>query len=82
MDTLTTIVNSVGLDKSDARAVLDSGAFKEAVDRDWAQAHKTGITAVPTFVVNGQTLMGAQPYTALKNLVLQQTTDPCMAGRR
>ena len=76
MDTLTTIAHSVGLDRFDARVVLDSGAFKEAVDRDWEQAYKTGITAVPTFVVNGQTLVGAQPYTALKDFILQQPAAP------
>jgi predicted DsbA family dithiol-disulfide isomerase len=72
MDILATIADSIGLDGNDARAVLDSGTFREAVDRDWAQAYKTGITAVPTFVINGQTLVGAQPYIALKNFILQQ----------
>ena len=76
MDTLITIANSVGLDGGRACAVLDSEAFKEAVDRDWAQAYKTGITAVPTFVINGQNLVGAQPYTALKNFIIQQTANP------
>jgi predicted DsbA family dithiol-disulfide isomerase len=72
MGTLIAIAESVGLDGNDAREVLDSGAFKEAVDRDWSQAYKTGVTAVPTFLFNGQTLVGAQPYAALKNFILRQ----------
>ncbi len=76
MGTLVNIAESVGLEGGDARAVLDSEAFKKAVDRDWAQAYKIGITAVPTFVINGRALVGAQPYTALKNFILQQTANP------
>lgn len=76
MDILAAIAASVGLDGDDARAVLDSQAFKGAVDRDWLQASKTGITAVPSFVFNGQILVGAQPLTALKNFILQQPTNP------
>ena len=76
MSTLTSIARSVGLDENDVREVLNLEAFKEAVDRDWAKAHKKGITAVPTFVIHGRTLVGAQPYTALKNFIMQQPTDP------
>ena len=76
MDTLAGIADSVGLDGDRARAVIVSGAFREAVDRDWALAYKTGITAVPTFVIDGQTLVGAQPYIALKNFILQQQGNP------
>ena len=75
MGHLVTIADSVGLDGNSARAVLDSEAFKEAVDRDWAQAYKAGITAVPTFEINGQVLVGAQPYTVLKNFIIQQTAN-------
>jgi len=72
MSTLIRVAKSAGLDGDGARSVLDSEVFKEAVDRDWAMAYKTGITAVPTFVINGQTLVGAQSYPVLKNFILHQ----------
>jgi predicted DsbA family dithiol-disulfide isomerase len=43
--------------------------FKEAVDRDWEYSRTCGITAVPTFMVDGRKVVGAQPYQALEDLV-------------
>lgn len=71
MDTLADIVDSIGLDRKAIRDVIDSGAFKAAVDRDWARAYQSGITAVPTFIIGGQTLVGAQPYDVLEKIVRQ-----------
>jgi predicted DsbA family dithiol-disulfide isomerase len=48
---------------------LAERTFKEAVDRDWEYARTCGITAVPTFMVGGRKLVGAQPYEALKDFV-------------
>ena len=31
---------------------------REAVDRDWQLSQRMGITAVPTFVIDGQVLVG------------------------
>ncbi len=76
MDTLVNIAMSVGLDAAAAREVLESGAFKEAIDRDWARAYKAGITAVPTFLMGRQSLVGAQPYDILKNFIRQQHATP------
>jgi len=76
MDTLVNIAMSVGLDAAAARKVLESGAFKEAIDCDWARAYKLGITAVPTFLIGGQSLVGAQPYNILKNFIRQQHAIP------
>jgi predicted DsbA family dithiol-disulfide isomerase len=53
------------------RNVLDSGTFKAAVDRDWERAYKSGVTAVPTFVIDRQALVGAQPYNVLKKFIRQ-----------
>ncbi len=75
MDILADIAMSVGLDAATAREVVATEAFKEEVDRDWTQAYQSGITAVPTFIIAGQTLVGAQPYNVLKNLVLQQQPE-------
>ena len=66
---LTDIAASVGLDAKEAQNVIDARTFKEAVDTDWARAYETRVTAVPTFLMNGQTLVGAQTYNALANFV-------------
>lgn len=76
MNTLVNIAVSVGLDAAAAREVLESGVFKEAIDHDWARAYKSGITAVPTFLIGRQSLVGAQPYNILKNFIRQQHAIP------
>ena len=52
-----------------ARAVLSDRRYQDAVDADWEKSHKLGVTGVPTFVANGQCLVGAQPYENLQQLM-------------
>jgi predicted DsbA family dithiol-disulfide isomerase len=65
------VAASVGLDAREAHAVLTARTFKEAVDTDWTRAYESRVTAVPTFLTNGQTLAGAQPFNILANFLLQ-----------
>jgi predicted DsbA family dithiol-disulfide isomerase len=66
---LRQIVESVGLPGDDALAALDAGDYRQAVDRDWQRTRTMGITAVPTFDLDGRQLVGAQTYAALADLV-------------
>ena len=68
---LADVATSVGLDTREAHAVLAGRTFKEAVDTDWTRAYESRVTAVPTFLTNGQTLAGAQPFNVLVNFMLQ-----------
>jgi predicted DsbA family dithiol-disulfide isomerase len=43
--------------------------MRSAVDADWVRSRTLGITGVPTFVVDGQRLVGAQPYEVLTEFV-------------
>ena len=71
IDVIIDIVKSARLDENEASAMLDERRFKDAVDADWAKSHSYGVTGVPTFVCNGQGLVGAQPYEGLAQLVEQ-----------
>lgn len=66
---LLRIVASMGLSGEDAEETLRSRSFGEAVDMDWARSRAMGIRAVPTFVLNGQRLVGAQTYESLARFV-------------
>ena len=66
---LVGVAGSLGLDEKEARKVLEERRFKAAVDTDWQQSRKIGVTAVPTFVMDGRILVGAQPYTVLAEFV-------------
>jgi predicted DsbA family dithiol-disulfide isomerase len=67
---LLQVCRAAGLDPEAARVVLEERPYRQAVDRDWHRSHQMGISAVPTFVVNGRQLVGAQPYAALESLAL------------
>jgi predicted DsbA family dithiol-disulfide isomerase len=69
VDELVLLAKSVGLPEGEARQILKSRTFREAVDADWSRAHAMGITAVPTFVVDQQAVVGAQPYEVLEQFL-------------
>ena len=71
IDVIIDVVKSAGLDEQEARAVLAERRFKDAVDADWDKSHSYGVTGVPTFVCNGQGLVGAQPYEGLEQLMAE-----------
>jgi predicted DsbA family dithiol-disulfide isomerase len=66
---LKEIAGTIGLDGRMAEQALAERTFQAAVDRDWEYARTCGITAVPTFRVDGRIVVGAQPYQALEDLV-------------
>jgi predicted DsbA family dithiol-disulfide isomerase len=66
---LSKIVASVGLPAEDIEEVLKAGTFKERVDRDWARAKEMNILVLPTFLLSGDRLVGAQPYRKLQQLM-------------
>jgi predicted DsbA family dithiol-disulfide isomerase len=70
-DTLVRVARQVGPSEGEAREVLDSRRFKDAVDVDWQRSRDLGVTGVPTFVAGDQAVAGAQPYEALENLVVK-----------
>ncbi|MET0505635.1 MAG: DsbA family oxidoreductase, partial [Luteibacter sp.] len=61
-DVLVDAATKVGLDPSEARAVLESDRYAEEVRRDEALWQSRGITGVPAVVVNDRYLIsGGQP---------------------
>jgi len=62
---LVDIAVSVGLDPDVADSVLADRAFRPVVDEHWNRSRALGVTGVPTFVMEGQAVVGAQPYELL-----------------
>jgi predicted DsbA family dithiol-disulfide isomerase len=77
VDELVSLAKSVDLPEKEARSVLESRTFKEAVDDDWSRSRALGITGVPAFVVDHQAIVGAQPYE-----VLDEFLKTCGVKRR
>ena len=66
---LSEMSTSVGLPAENVDKVIKTGTFKDRVDRDWAMAEEMNILVLPTFVINGDRLVGAQPYRKLQRLL-------------
>jgi predicted DsbA family dithiol-disulfide isomerase len=80
IETLIEVAQSIGLPGKDAQTMLETRAYREAVDKDWSRSRLMGVTAVPTFVVNQQAIVGAQPFEVLDqflkaNQVSQRIAD-------
>jgi predicted DsbA family dithiol-disulfide isomerase len=76
LETLAAAAESVGLKGADLEEVLQSRTFKTAVDRDWLRSHHLGVTAVPTFRLHEDTLVGAQPYEQLAAFMIAHRVPP------
>jgi predicted DsbA family dithiol-disulfide isomerase len=70
--TLVEVGASVGLPEEKIQEVLEQRLFKETVDKDWTRSYQMGVKAVPTFMMNGMSLVGAQPYEKLVEMVKAQ----------
>ena len=66
---LVDLAASVELPSEEAETVLKTRAFKAAVDSDWNLSREKAITAVPTFVMNQDKYVGAQPYEMLVKIM-------------
>jgi len=60
---------TLGLNTAIFDQCLSSGKYKAAVDEDLSLAAKVGASGTPTFYINGQALVGAQPFSAFKAAV-------------
>jgi predicted DsbA family dithiol-disulfide isomerase len=69
---LAGLAKAVGLPEKEAREVLKMRTFQEAVDSDWELADQMGISSVPTFVLDHEAVVGAQPYEILEQFLLEK----------
>lgn len=69
------LAGELGLDQALFDACLDGGTYAEKVDADYQEGVIAGVSATPTFLINGVELSGAQPFAAF-----QQQIDYLLAG--
>ena len=66
---LVPLAGKIGLPENEATEVLETRSFKDAVDQDWEHSRRMGVTAVPTFIMDSQAVVGAQPYEVLEQFM-------------
>jgi len=69
VDELLRLAASVGLPQEEAKRALEQRPYREAVDADWSRCYDLGITAVPTFVIDREWIVGLQPYEVFEQLL-------------
>ena len=62
----------IGLNTSKFNNCVDSGKYKEEVEKDIADGSIAGATGTPSFFINGRRLVGAQPFTAFKAVIEEE----------
>ena len=75
-DELVRIAVEARLDADQAKEVIETRSFFDAVDADWRRSAQFGVTAVPTFAAGGYAAVGAQPYEVLEKLVVKAIEEP------
>jgi len=61
--------SEIGLDVGKFKADLDSGRFKDAVNKDVEYAKTVNVNSTPAFFVNGHFINGAMPYESFAQLI-------------
>jgi len=65
----------LGLNTQQFNSCLDSKKYLAEVQKDFNDGAAAGVSGTPTFFINGQKIVGAQPYAAFKSLI-----DALLAG--
>ena len=66
---LVNLAKSIGLPEREALEILETRAFKQAVDSDWSRSYSEDITTIPTLVMNDRALVGARPYETMEKFI-------------
>jgi len=57
---------TLGLNSVQFDSCLDSGKYSSEVQKDYSDGQAAGVTATPTFFVNGEMIVGAQAYSVFQ----------------
>lgn len=66
---------SLGLDVEEFNSCLSTNKYASRVDADSAEGRAAGVSGTPTFLINGQKLVGAQPFSAFKQIIDEALTE-------
>jgi protein-disulfide isomerase len=68
---LHSLAESLGLDRQAFSTCLEAGASRAKISEDLELGRRAGVTATPTFFVDGHMLEGAQPFATFKKIIDQ-----------
>lgn len=68
-DALKGYAGDLGMSQATFNSCYDGGKYSDEIDADLALANRVGATGTPTFFINGQKLVGAQPFSAFQAVI-------------
>ncbi len=68
-ENLLALAREAGLDVAEFETSLASGEHRREVMDAFEEGQRSGITGTPTFVINGQILVGAQPMEVFEQAI-------------
>lgn len=66
---LKQFASELGLDMEEFNNCLDSGQFNQYIQGQRSVAQQIGVSSTPTFLVNGEPVVGAQPFQAFQQVI-------------
>ncbi len=73
---LIAYADEIGLDRATFVQCLDSHRFAADIDADIAEARALGVTATPTFLINGRPLVGLHSFEVFRSMVDEALSAP------
>jgi protein-disulfide isomerase len=72
-DNLTSIAGTLGMDTAKFNSCLSANKYNTSnVQKDLSDGQAVGVSATPTFFINGQQILGAVPYATFKQIIEQE----------
>jgi protein-disulfide isomerase len=72
LNSFTDYATQLGLDAKTFRSCIDSDKFAQNIQEDITDGNKAYIDGTPTFFINGTRLVGAQPFSQIKQIIDQE----------
>ncbi|HRW03518.1 MAG TPA: thioredoxin domain-containing protein [Caldilineaceae bacterium] len=69
VEVLQQYASELGLDTVSFNDCMDNQSYAAEIQADFEEGQRAGVSGTPTFYVNGQPLVGAQPFAAFVQLI-------------
>lgn len=67
-ESLVAYAKELGLDMKEFNNCFEADAFKEEIEADIADGQSVGISGTPGFIINGEIVSGAQPFSVFESI--------------
>ena len=66
---LLAFAEMLGLDDGRFRSCLSSGRYDDQINQDKARGQSVGVASTPSFIINGQLVQGALPFSEFQKVI-------------